>query len=145
MAAGGYQRPSNPAPASGPGRLSKRTDGGPGQPARQLPNAAYGEQRDFQLIQGGARMASDPGPQMPQVTRLTDPSTRPDEPVTAGSPSGAGGGPSSIGLPQNLKQESANDARQIAQYLPALTRMANQEGVPASFVRFVKYVREFGP
>ena len=27
--AGGYRKPERPASASGPGRLSKRTDGGP--------------------------------------------------------------------------------------------------------------------
>lgn len=138
-----YQAPSKPAPVSGPGALSRRTDGGPGQPTRQLPGAAYGEQKDFRAIQGGAPMAQDRPART--VMPLTEGSTRPDEPITAGSPSGPGGGPQSIGLAQNLRQESESDARQIAQYLPALTRMANQEGVPRSFVRFVKYVREFGP
>ncbi len=30
---GGYRKPNNPAPVSGPGSLSQRTDGGPTQPA----------------------------------------------------------------------------------------------------------------
>jgi hypothetical protein len=34
------------------------------------------------------------------------------------------------------------DARQIAEYLPSLERLANMPGVPTGFVRFVKYVRE---
>jgi hypothetical protein len=141
--AGGYQRPSNPAPVSGPGPLSKRTDGGPGQAKQQLPDAAYGEQKDFQSIQGGAPMAGGRPPV--SVTGLGEPTQRPGEPVTHGSPSGPGGGPQSVGMARTLSQESDMDARQIASYLPALQRMANQPGVPKSFVRFVKYVREFAP
>lgn len=140
MARGGYQAPRKPAPVSGPGALSKRTDG---QPARDLPNAAYGEQADFQSIQSGAQMSAS-ARQMPEVTPLTAPTQRPDEPVTAGVPSGPGVGPEAIGVGLSNRDQSKVDTRQIAQYLPALERMANQPGVPTSFVRFVKYVREFG-
>ena len=47
---GGYRQPSNPAPVSGPGALSARTDGGAGnskQPIRRIPGQAYGEQREL--------------------------------------------------------------------------------------------------
>ena len=37
---GGYRRPTNPSPVSGPGALSRRTDGQ--QPTQDLPNAKYG-------------------------------------------------------------------------------------------------------
>lgn len=152
MARGGYQAPSRPAPVSGPGAMSKRTDGGPGQPQRDLANAAYGEQQDFQQIQAGARMqqAPDAGAavgqqarQMPKITGLGEETQRPDEPVTAGSPSGPGGGPASIGVSSSFKEQNQLDARKIAEYLPSLEHAANQPGVPPSFVRFVKYVREF--
>lgn len=150
MARGGYQRPSRPAPVSGPGALSRRTDGGP-QAKRMLPDAAYGEQAEFQQIQDGAPMQGAPDmgavvgqqAQMPEVTGLGAPSMRPDEPVTAGSPSGPGAGPESIGLGLTNKTQNEADARDIAQYLPSLERAANQPGVPTSFVRFVKYLREF--
>jgi len=140
MAIGGYRAPSKPAPVSGPGALSQRTDG-PGQPTRSMPNAAYGEQAEFADMQGGARM-SDSGRQMPQITPLGAPTMRPDEPVTAGSPSGPGVGPEAIGVSASSQQQDAIDVRQIAEYLPSLERMANMPGVPTSFVRYVKYVRE---
>lgn len=152
MARGGYQQPSQPAPVSGPGALSRRTDGGPGQKKQMLSDAAYGEQTDFQQIQGGARMAKAPDSgemvqsqarQAPPVIGMGEPTRRPQEPVTAGSPSGPGGGPESIGLSTSFKEQNELDARQIADYLPTLERAANQPGVPPSFVRFVKYLREF--
>lgn len=138
MARGGYQQPSNPAPVSGPGALSKRTDGGPGQGRMQLPDAAYGEQKDFQQIQAGAAMEEAA---QPQVIPLSEPTMRPDEPVTHGSPSGPGGGPEAIGLSASNAGQSKLDAQQLAAYLPALIERANQPGVPTSFVRFVRYLR----
>lgn len=150
MAQGGYRQPSQPAPVSGPGRFSQRTDGGPAQGMKQLANAAYGEQAEFASIQGGAPMAStrDGGAiaqqaarQMPPVTQLGAPTERPDEPVTAGSPSGAGPGPEAFGMGSSVKGQSSVDAQALGSYLPALTRMANAPGVPPSFVRFVRYIR----
>lgn len=144
MAVGGKNAPRRPAPVSGPGPLSRRTDG-PGQPTRALPNPAYGEGKEFAEIQAGAEMAAARSPQpMPQVTPLGAPTMRPDEPVTAGSPSGPGVGPEAIGVGMNNREQSKVDARQIAQYLPSLERMANMPGVPTGFVRFVKFVRENG-
>jgi len=147
---GGYQPPARPAPVSGPGPLSQRTDGGPGQPKRDLPNPAYGEGQDFQEIQSGAKMESAPGPagagpmpQMPPVTGLGEPTQRPGEPVTHGSPSGPGAGPEAAGISTDFRQQNELDASQIAQYLPSLQAAANRPGVPPSFVRFVKYLREF--
>ena len=55
---GGYRRPTNPAPVSGPGALSRRTDGM--QPRATLPDAKYGEQQAFQQAQGAAPMSGDP-------------------------------------------------------------------------------------
>ena len=40
---GGYRTPSNPAPVSGPGALSQRTDGGPTQGATYISGLPYGE------------------------------------------------------------------------------------------------------
>lgn len=152
MPRGGYQAPSRPAPVSGPGALSKRTDGGAGQAQRKLSNPQYGEQQDFAQIQTGARMASQPDAgartqqqvrSLPQVTPFGAPTQRPAEPVTTGSPSGPGGGPESIGVSTSFPEQNKIDARDIAQYLPSLIRQANQPGTPPSFVRFVKYLREF--
>lgn len=132
---------------SGPGPYSKRTDRG--QTPKDIPNAAYGEQKEFKNIQGAAKMAEAPmgspagmPPRMPQITPLNAPTQRPDEPVTAGSPSGPGGGPASIGMGMNMAEQSKIDASQLAEYLPSLQRMANRPNTPTSFVRFVKFIRE---
>lgn len=102
---GGYRRPANPAPVSGPGAMSRRTDG---QPQAQLPDAAYGEQKTFQEIQGGAPMGGQPagtgGPPITPldtsgVTPLSAGSVFPEEPVTAGADLGPGPGSAVLGGP----------------------------------------------
>lgn len=107
---GGYQRPTNPAPVSGPGSMSQRTDGGPGskQAARYVAGMPYGEGAEFMDIQNMAPMEAAPKApsassvgsapdqlarmEPPQVVPLTAPTTRPGEPVTTGIDSGPGAG-----------------------------------------------------
>ena len=143
MPRGGYQQPSRPAPVSGPGAMSRRTDG---QPKQRLANAAYGEQADFQSIQDGARMSASPDAgmasmgQMPNVVPLNAPTQRPDEPITAGAPMGPGPGPEAIGLGKP-SQQSVQDAVGLGVYLPSLEQAASVPNAPQSFVRFVKYIR----
>ena len=43
MEPGGYRKPTNPAPVSGPGALSQRTDGSPTQPATYISGLPQGE------------------------------------------------------------------------------------------------------
>ena len=102
---GGYRKPSNPAPVSGPGSLSRRTDGGPQQVAADLPNAKYGEGGQFAEIQTGAPMSATPGAEdlggavatpMAPPTPLTEPTERPDEPISWGASFGPGPGPSRV-------------------------------------------------
>lgn len=90
---GGYQAPRNPAPVSGPGKLSKRTDGGPGskQAQRWVPTDDYGGATEMQQIQQGAPMRGDVMPAEP--IPFNAPTQRPDEPITAGAPFGPGPGP----------------------------------------------------
>lgn len=102
MATGGYQPPAQPAAVSGPGRLSQRTDGGPGQPIRVAPGGEYGSRQALVSQQQAAPLAAasegrggTAGPGRPAVpSQLTEgifgPTRRPDEPVTAGIPMGAG-------------------------------------------------------
>jgi hypothetical protein len=91
---GGYQQPSNPAPVSGPGALSKRTDGGATegmtQPVQQYTGLPYGQNKSVNDSQGASSMAGDPF--RSPLLDLMAPSTRPDEPITAGINSGPGGG-----------------------------------------------------
>lgn len=97
---GGYQAPSSPAPVSGPGALSARTDGGPGQPVRVPTGGAYGEAKALREQQQAAPLAAggNPAP-LGGSRRPVDPSVmqdpfrptdRPGEPGTAGIPMGAG-------------------------------------------------------
>lgn len=81
---GGYRAPSNPAPVSGPGALSQRTDR---QVPMALPDPAYGEGQEFMDLQRSAPM---PQVSRPTPTPLTDPTNFPDEPLTAGAPFGDG-------------------------------------------------------
>jgi hypothetical protein len=100
---GGMRRPSNPAPVSGPGSLSRRTDG---QGARYIAGGEYGEGQEMMDLQTSApmakspevkprrRAAAPPAMQMgPAPTPLFAPTERPDEPITAGAPFGPGPGP----------------------------------------------------
>ena len=102
---GGARTPNNPAPVSGPGRLARRTDGGPQQTQAQMSGMGYGENADYMDIQSSAPMAVAPSVpstrsrngvptgQRATATPLFSPTQRPDEPVTAGAPFGPGDGP----------------------------------------------------
>ena len=93
------------AGAAGPGKFSKRTDG------MRLPSAGYGEGVETAAIQSGAPLAKTPDvrpqsrsemgmapSQLERVTPLFAPTTRPDEPITAGIAMGAGPGPEALGM-----------------------------------------------
>lgn len=102
MARGGKRTPKNPAPVSGPGRLARRTDGGPGQPVRSFPAEAYGQRQALASLQKAAPMAAGgngvvaaggppaaSGGLPPGIANgILGPTQRPTEPVTAGLPSG---------------------------------------------------------
>lgn len=91
---GGLRRPANPAMVSGPGALSARTDGGPGQPVPEGPSGLpYGEGATLKATMQGAPMA-DTSDRRPQIIPLDADSQFPDEPITAGAPFGPGPGPS---------------------------------------------------
>lgn len=148
---GGYRRPANPAPVSGPGAHSRRTDG---QPIRRLPNAGYGENQEFEAMQAGAPLAdaaaSSPAnavdPQaaaeavLGQLTGLDAPTQLPDQPVTAGAPAGPGPGMEALGLPLDDRALRKADAQTLSKYLPAMIAAASQEGASPSFRRFVRRV-----
>jgi hypothetical protein len=106
MPKGGYRKPGNPAPVSGPGALSRRTDGGPTQGAKPIAaNGQYGERKALQQMQTAAPMQGNPVPSMPTpslpaspqpamppepITNLFAPTERPEEPLTSGVPFGPG-------------------------------------------------------
>lgn len=135
MASGGYRRPGNPAAVSGPGALSQRTDGGPSNPGPMLGDGSYGDSADMAEIQSGADMGGPPSQYDGPL--LTDPSARPDEPVTAGADLGAGPGSEILGL----SSEEDSDLSRLAAYLPVLEYMANQASAHPSTRAFVRRIK----
>lgn len=140
---GGYRPPTNPAPASGPGKLSQRTD----QPKMQLPNAEYGEQQAYQAAQAGAPMAGGGGGMSGAptaapvpVTPFGAPSARPGEPVTAGAALGAGPGVESLGLMDD-KAFQEQDRQKLVAYLPVLEFLANRPDAMPSLRQLVRKVK----
>lgn len=149
---GGYQKPAHPAPVSGPGSLSKRTDGGPAQPIRKLPGGPYGSGKEFQAMEQAAPMAADnpaPSPAAPAapasplpVTPFGAPTQNPGEPVTAGAASGPGVGPEALGLAGDPQQQiDQEDAQRLLAYLPVLEWRANQPGSSAALRSYVRQIK----
>lgn len=136
MAQGGYRQPSNPAPVSGPGALSRRTDGGgPGsqQPVRVPTGGSYGDATQLMKLQQAAPLAASPGGDtaQPAGSSITDGVTpfgadtqMPDVPVTDGAALGPGVGPEGL----NLSPQKDEDIQRLIQYLPVFEHMANQPG-----------------
>lgn len=142
MARGGYRKPANPAPVSGPGKLSRRTDGGPIQGAKEIPGGGkYGERKELADLQAGASMQGNPVPSVPspsvpaappsQLTNLFAPTERPDEPITAGASFGPGFTP---------PQEATGRYKMVSKYMPMLNEQASNPDAPDTFKNFVKYV-----
>ena len=121
---GGYRQPANPAPVSGPGAMSQRTDGGATegmQPATQAPKymagLGYGQGGNMEQQQG-APIAASPIPNFPAPSvPLSAPTQRPEEPVTAGVDIGAGAGSEAMpAAPAMGKPTGSAVMRKIAQY-----------------------------
>lgn len=142
MARGGYRKPSNPAPVSGPGALSRRTDGGPAQGAKEMAaGGKYGERKALREMQQAAPMQGNPVPVTPAssikvprqpVTNLFAPTERPQEPITAGAPVGPGRTPEEP-MPEGRY-------RYISKYMPVLREAMKDPDVPNSFKIFMRYV-----
>jgi hypothetical protein len=150
---GGYRAPASPAPVSGPGKYSKRTDGHPSQVLSAAPDQAYGEQKAQLDAQRLAPMGAaaplppsatpasapaDAGPSLAPYAGgdFTGPSARPGEPITHGVDIGDGGGSAVLNLPAGprpdgyltnmLEQMSATDTTGT---LGKLYLIAKQRGV----------------
>lgn len=151
---GGYQAPANPAPVSGPGALSKRTDGGPGkQPIRTPTGGGYGEGQALTDLQRAEPLAATPGggatPRAQllaglgaggNVIGLDQPTQEPDTPVTAGAALGPGPGPEALGLPNQPDE----DMQALLQYLPVFEMMANIPGSSRAARNLVRRLKGMG-
>lgn len=150
MATGGYRQPSSPAPVSGPGSLSRRTDGGPGgggQPMRVPTGGRYGEASALADLQRSAPLGASPGgvdmPAPPERDITADlvpmdaPTAEPGTPITAGASLGAGPGLEALGLPD----AQGEDIARLKAWLPVFEHMADQPGssrVARNLVRQLK-------
>ena len=117
---GGYRQPSNPAPVSGPGALSKRTDGGATEGMTQAPKymagMGYGMGGNMEQ-QSGAPMQGNSVPFMPSpMVPLTAPTSRPQEPITAGADFGAGPGSEALVNMPSPQINITNILSRLAQY-----------------------------
>ena len=133
MPSGGNHPPANPAPVSGPGQLSQRTDGK--QPIMALAGGVkYGEQAQFQGIEAGAAIPQQAGmppapatpvDQGPPPTGLGEPTQNPNEPVTAGAADGPGPGTAALNLPPG--DDAQKLRQQFGPILPALIAQSQSQ------------------
>lgn len=137
---GGARTPANPAPVSGPGALSRRTDGT--QPARYVSGQDYGDGQELMTQQQAAPMAG-PGPvpagdmAMLQASPqgLFDPSQE-GRPLTTGQPFGAGAGP------EVLASVNAGPTRnKLVSSLPMLMMAAERPDASRELRALVTYLR----
>jgi hypothetical protein len=122
MPKGGYRQPMNPAPVSGPGALSQRTDGGAiegmTQPQQRYSGMPYGENKSVNDQQGSAALAGNPFP-MADLLPLDAPTARPNEPITNGINLGAGAGTEAMrGLP-NRAPSLIDTVKHLTQFDPS--------------------------
>lgn len=133
---GGERTPAKPAAVSGPGALSQRTDGGPtSQPPMVASGGEYGSRKEMESIQGGAPMQGGGGNPAPAPIPLGAPTTRPEEPVTAGAELGAGIGPLAAGI----KDDEQGTIEQLRPLLRSMETIAN---LPTSNPQFRSFVRK---
>jgi len=78
------------------------------------------------------------GRAMPQITPLDAPTERPDEPVTAGAPSGPGPGPEALGL---SSKTIADDYKMLRSYLPLMQMYADSDASTGTMRAFVRYLK----
>lgn len=117
MASGGY-RPT--APQNNPMNIS--ATGGNGQngtqAARYIPGLPYGQGEATYATQVAAPMAGPSRMPSAPVTPLTAPTSRPDEPITAGVDFGPGPNSTVVNIP-NTQPTILSVLRQIAQNDPS--------------------------
>ena len=145
----GGMRPT--APQNNPANVSGT--GGAGQSGNYT-GFAYGQNQQVnnQRIEGNQAVdsvkASTPAPEgpayggmnFPQLGTLMDPSTRPEEPITAGVDFGPGPGSEALGQGFDNNTRPGENSIIAQQYLPDLVIAARSKDAPDSFKRFVNYL-----
>jgi len=141
---GGYQAPNNPAPVSGPGAMSQRTDGGPAdtQAAQYVSGLPYGEGQAMMEMQQGAPMAASGMTSPAPIVPLNAPSMRQNEPITSGVDAGVGPDMSSLGLGARDLAAQNQAAAALVSYMPALLQIASQTGTSPETRNIIRKLRE---
>lgn len=141
--------PQNNFAVSGTGGAG---NGGQGQPARYVSGMNYGEGQEFYDLQTSAPMAKS-GPNVPAaraqaamniaepVVPLSAPSTRPDEPVTAGIDAGAGPGSEILASPAMVASQNSDDIARLAALIPVYARIAESPYASNATRNFYRYLR----
>ena len=144
---GGARTPARPAPVSGPGAMSRRTDGGPGQPVRNPGGMDYGDNQAFVAQQQAAPMAGRSATASPggladlisvPTTPITAPTAYPTEPLTTGVAGGPGAGPEVLASAGAASQPTR---RKLMADLPAMMRLADQPDASPELRALVRYLR----
>lgn len=136
------------AEVSGPGQFSKRTDKAVGEANRNLPDAGYGEQAQYQAAQegmqrpqqvdvSGMNFADLFGDAASRVIPLGAPTGQPDVPVTSGAASGAGPGEEAL----NLSDQRSEDLQRLNDQMPFLEFMANQPGASWAMRNYLRQLK----
>lgn len=133
---GGPRTPNDPAAVSGPGALSARTDGGATQAPQVAAGNGYGERKALMDMQAGAPMQGG-GISRAMLPSLTDPTGRPDEPVTAGADAGPGIGSMAAGI-GNDQQIAAEQIRPLLRSLELMANLPGSNPETRTFVRALK-------
>lgn len=120
---GGYRKPATPAPTSGPGSLSRRTDGQVQSVPTGMP---YGEAGQLQAQEQTAPMSATPNTPTANVPAAQPqqqptyhgqpfgaPTARPNEPITAGVNIGAGPGPEALPVEQQPQYQQQGPTTQM--------------------------------
>lgn len=150
---GGYRKPTHSAPVSGPGALSKRTDG---QVQAAPTGMAYGDHQALMAQESTAPMSADPSTPTPNIpapqraaasapggapaqprqpiTPIGAPSQRPNEPVTAGVDIGTGPGSEVLPMQHTGAFQAAGPMTQMLGQLSA----SDQSGVLSTLLQFAR-------
>lgn len=145
---GGYRKPTHSAPVSGPGALSRRTDG----QVKAVPTGmAYGDHQALMQQESTAPMSADPSTPTPNIPApaggsgapaqagpplvpIGAPSQRPNEPVTHGADIGPGAGPEVLPMQHTDSYQQSGPMTQMLGQLSA----SDQSGVLSTLLQFAR-------
>ena len=134
--------PMNISPTGGAGQSGK-------QAARYIPGMGYSKGKETMQQQTSAAMYSAQGEldslnrkqaqALPQITPITAPTERPNEPITHGAATGAGPGNEALNLPPAPSEDP--DIEMIRAYYPSLEYWASQPYTSEATKSYLQYLR----